>query len=89
MMTQKPTPARQRPLALHVPAVDPRAKGKMMTPEDVIAIHPPRKAGQKPSRYTIIHTFLPEKKHKTGRAVWWWEVDVMAYFDNSLAQAAS
>jgi hypothetical protein len=78
----------RRPLALHVAATDPRAKGKMMTPEDILAIHPTIK-GRKPSRWTILNTFLPEKKHKTGRAVWWWEVDVYAHFDASLVEKAS
>jgi hypothetical protein len=74
-------------LSLHVSQLDPRAKGRMMTPEDVIAIHPAVK-GKKPSRYTIMTSFLPEKKHKTGRAVWWWESDVMAYFDSCLVESA-
>lgn len=77
----------RRSLALHVPATDPRAKGKMMTPEDVIEIYPPLR-GRKPSRWTIVNTFLPEKRHKTGRSVWWWEVDVYAFFDAALAEPA-
>lgn len=81
-------PPARKPLSLHVVAADPRAKGRMMTPEDIIAIHPAVK-GKKPSRWTIINGFLPEKKHKTGRAVWWWEVDVYAYFDASLVEKAS
>lgn len=75
-------------LALHVPTLDPRAKGRLLTPEDVIAMHPANKSGKKPSRYTILHRFLPDKKRRTGRAVWWWESDVLEYFDSCIAQEA-
>lgn len=81
--------AQRASLALHVPAADPRAKGRMLSPEDIIAIHPPGKGGKKPSRWTIMNTFLQDKKRKTGRNVWWWESDVLAYFDSCYAQEAS
>jgi hypothetical protein len=77
----------RRSLALHVPTVDPRTKGRMLTPEDVIAMYPAGKGGRKPSRWTIMNTFLQDKKRRTGRSVWWWESDVLAYFDGAFAEA--
>ena len=64
-------------------------RGRMLSADDVLALLP-RKADGTPSksRYWVMTEFLPEKRHKLGRTVYWWEMDLVAFLDASESAAA-
>lgn len=68
-----------RLMAPSTPAPAPVDRGRMLTADDVREILPPMKGGKKLSRKTIITSFLPEKRRKIGRLVFWFERDIDAY----------
>lgn len=83
-MPRKPrptvTPVAHPPLAV---------RGRMLSADDVLTLLP-RKADGTPSksRYWVLNEFLPEKRHKLGRTVYWWEMDLVAYLDADESAAA-
>lgn len=66
------------PADLRAPAL-PVDRGRMLTPDDVVRILPPRPNGKRYSRKWIRDEFLRTKRHKLGALVYWWQSDVEAY----------
>lgn len=60
-------------------------RGRMLTPDDVVAMLPPKRNGQRLTRKHVLAAFLPEKRHKLGALVWWYESDVRAHLDGDTA----
>ena len=61
-------------------------RGRMLSADDVVQLLP-RKANGQPSksRYWVMTQFLPEKRRKLGRTVYWWESEVVAALDEESA----
>jgi hypothetical protein len=54
-------------------------RGRMLTPDDVVAMLPARANGKRYSRKWIRDEFLRAKRHKLGALVYWWQADVESY----------
>jgi len=70
----------------NVQSVSLAERGKLMSVEDIQKIYGKDDAGNyRKSRWWITHKFAQESKIKDGRDVYWWEKDVVAYFDAKAA----
>lgn len=78
------TPARHRRMHL-VEKKPPRPlqeRGRIFYPEDVMGLYGNKPSGKpRKSRKWIVAHFAPAARHKDGKDVYWWEVDVLAWFD--------
>lgn len=69
-----------------VPGDQPRSpvplppKGRLLGVEDIQELLPKR-GGKPVSRWWVTHHFAPHLKHKTGRDVWWWELEVFEFLE--------
>lgn len=64
-------PAAIPKLALHPKAMPAPPRGRMLTADTILAIYPAKR-----SRWWVLNNFLPDKKQKDGKLVFWWEADV-------------
>jgi hypothetical protein len=61
----------RRALTLTAPHAGVVQRGRMIPADVVLALLP-----EKRSRWWVLNSFLPEKRQKLGKMVYWWEADV-------------